>query len=125
MFARKSVLEENGIRIPTLDEPWTGEEFDEILVKLKDSGKYEYPLNIGMADKGEWYPYAFLPFLWSFGGDLVDRSTYQTAEGALNGDAAIAWGEWFQSLVQRRAGAGHLAEPRPTSRTASPRASTR
>ena len=63
MFARKSVLEENGIRIPTLDEPWTGEEFDAVLVTLKDSGKYEYPLNIGMADKGEWYPYAFLPFL--------------------------------------------------------------
>jgi multiple sugar transport system substrate-binding protein len=53
-----------------------------------------------MADKGEWYPYAFLPFLWSSGGDLVDRSTYQTAEGALNGDAAIEWGEWFQGLVQ-------------------------
>ena len=53
-----------------------------------------------MADKGEWYPYAFLPFLWSSGGDLVDRSTYQTAEGALNGDAAIEWGEWFQGLVK-------------------------
>ena len=76
------------------------DEFDEILAKLKDTGKYEYPLNIGMADKGEWYPYAFLPFLWSFGGDLVDRSTYQTAEGALNGDAAIEWGEWFQGLVK-------------------------
>ena len=100
VFARKSVLEENGIRIPTLDKPWTGEEFDEILAKLKDTGKYEYPLNIGMADKGEWYPYAFLPFLWSTGGDLVDRSTYQTAEGALNGDDAVKWGEWFQGLVK-------------------------
>ena len=100
VFARKSVLDENGIRIPTLDEPWTKDEFDEILAKLKDTGKYEYPLNIGMADKGEWYPYAFLPFLWSSGGDLVDRSTYQTAEGALNGDAAIEWGEWFQGLVK-------------------------
>ena len=78
-----------------------------------------------MADKGEWYPYAFLPFLWSFGGDLVDRSTYQTAEGALNGDAAIEWGEWFQGLVQAT---GWCRAPRrasPTTRTASPRASTR
>ena len=55
------------------------DEFNEILAKLKASGKYEYPLNIGMADKSEWYPYAFLPFLWSTGGDLVDRSTYQTS----------------------------------------------
>ena len=101
MFARKSVLEENGIRIPTLEEPWTGEELDAALVTLKDTGNYEYPLNIGMADKGEWYPYAFLPFLWSYGGGLVDRSTYQTAEGVLNGEDAIAWGEWFQSLFDR------------------------
>jgi multiple sugar transport system substrate-binding protein len=101
MFARRSVLEEHGIRIPTLEEPWTGEEFDEILVTLKETGEYDYPLNIGMADKGEWYPYAFLPFLWSSGGSLVTRETYQTAEGALNGDAAIEWGEWWQSLFER------------------------
>lgn len=100
MLTRKSVLEENGIRIPTLDKPWTGEEFNEALATLKATGKYEYPLNIGMADKGEWYPYAYLPFLQSFGGDLVDRDGYQTAEGALNGDAAIEWGEWFQALVK-------------------------
>ncbi len=101
MFARKSVLEANGIRVPTLDEPWTGEEFDEILVTLKDTGEYDYPLNIGMADKGEWYPYAFPPYLWSSGGDLVNRETYQTAEEALNSDAAIKWGEWWQSLFER------------------------
>lgn len=100
MFARKSVLEENGIRIPTLDAPWTKDEFDEILAKLKETGTYEYPLNIGMADKGEWYPYAYLPFLQSFGGDLVNRDGYETAEGVLNGDAAIEWGEWFQALVE-------------------------
>lgn len=99
MFARKSVLEENGIRIPTLDAPWTREEFDEILATLKATGKYQFPLNIGMADKGEWYPYAYLPFLWSFGGDLVNRDGYATAEGALNGEAGIEWGEWFQGLV--------------------------
>ncbi len=100
MFARKSILEENGIRIPTLDKPWTKDEFQEALEKLKATGKYEYPLNIGMADKSEWYPYAYLPFLWSFGGGLVNRDDYQSAEGVLNGDDAIAWGEWFQALVQ-------------------------
>jgi multiple sugar transport system substrate-binding protein len=51
-----------------------------------------------MAWTGEWYPYAFSPFLQSFGGDIVDRTTYKTAEGALNGDAAIAFGEWWQGL---------------------------
>ena len=106
------MLEKNGIRIPTLDEPWTRTSSTRSWSRSRTRGKFEYPLNLGMADKGEWYPYAFGPILQSFGGDLVDRSTYQTAEGALNGDAAIEFGEWWQSLFERRAGAGHLAEPR-------------
>lgn len=106
MFARKSVLEENGIRIPTLEEPWTAEEFDAALVTLKESGKFEYPLDLGTAWTGEWYPYAFSPFLQSFGGDLIDRSTYLTAEGVLNGEAAVAWGEWWQSLFERELAPG-------------------
>ena len=46
------------------------------------------------------YPYAFSPFLQSFGGDIVDRSTYKTAEGALNGEDAVAFGNWWQSLFK-------------------------
>jgi len=64
----------------------------------KAAGKWEYPLDLGTAWTGEWYPYAFSPLLQSFGGDIVDRSTYKTAEGALNGDAAMAFGEWWQGL---------------------------
>lgn len=101
MFARRSVLEENKIRIPTLDQPWTKDEFDAALVTLQGSGKFEYALDLGMAWTGEWYPYAFSPFLQSFGGDIVDRSTYLTAEGALNGPEAIAFGEYWQSLFTR------------------------
>lgn len=95
MITTRSTLENHNIRIPTLDQPWTGEEFNGILKTLAESGEYEYPLDLGMAWKGDWYPYAFSPFLQSFGGDIVDRSTYQTAEGALNGDEAIAFGEWW------------------------------
>jgi multiple sugar transport system substrate-binding protein len=98
IFARKSDLDEFGIRVPTLDEPWTGEEFQQILDTYKDSGKFEFAFDPGMAWTGEWYPYAFSPFLQSFGGDIIDRSTFLTAEGALNGDAAVAWGEWWQKL---------------------------
>jgi len=98
IFALKSDLESFGIRIPTLDAPWTADEFNAALQAYKDSGKFEYPIDLGTAWTGEWYPYGFSPLLQSFGGDLIDRSTYLTAEGALNGDAAIAWGEWWQSL---------------------------
>ena len=98
LYARQSTLDELGLRTPTLDNPWSGDEFMAALEAAKATGKYEYALDLGMAWTGEWYPYAFSPFLQSFGGDLVDRSTYKTAEGALNGEAAIAFGEWWQSL---------------------------
>ena len=101
VYARRSVLEAHDIRIPSLDEPWTGEEFDAALVALQDSGEFEYAFDLGMAWTGEWYPYAFSPFLQSFGGDMIDRETYLTAEGVLNGDEAIAFGEWWQSLFER------------------------
>ena len=101
MFARRSVLEDNGIRVPTLDEPWTLEEFDAALETLQATGDYEYALDLGMAWTGEWYPYAFSPFLQSFGGDIIDRSNYLTAEGVLNGPEAIEFGEWWQSLFER------------------------
>ena len=100
IFARRSVLEANGIRIPTLDNPWSGEEFDAALVSLKESGDFEFPIDLGMAWTGEWYPYAFGPFLQSHGGDILDASA-PTAEGVLNGDAGMAFGEWWQSLFDR------------------------
>jgi multiple sugar transport system substrate-binding protein len=100
-FARKSVLEANNIRIPTLEEPWDLEEFDAALETLQASDEFEYALDLGMAWTGEWYPYGFSPFLQSFGGDIVDRSTFTTAEGAFNGPEAIAFGEWWQSLFER------------------------
>jgi multiple sugar transport system substrate-binding protein len=98
MVTRKSYLEELGLRTPTLEEPWTKDEFMAALEAAKASGKFEYAFDPGMAWTGEWYPYAFSPFLQSFGGDLIDRTTYATAEGFLNGEPAIEFGNWWQSL---------------------------
>ena len=101
VYARRSVLEANDIRIPTLAEPWTFEEFDAALETLQATGDYEFAFDPGLAWTGEWFPYAFSPFLQSFGGDIIDRDTYLTAEGVLNGDQAIAFGNWWQSLFER------------------------
>ncbi len=99
ILARQSDLDELGLRTPTVDEPWTGEEFQEVLDAYKDSGNFEYAFDPGLASTGEWVPYAFSPFLQSFGGDLIDRETMLSAEGVLNGEEAVAWGEWWQSLI--------------------------
>ena len=102
IFARKSALESAGARIPTIDKPWTAAEFDQTLAKLKAAGKYPIAFDLGTGDTGvEWWTYAYSPFLQSFGGDLIDRTDYKTAEGVLNGDKAKAWAAWLQGLVSQ------------------------
>lgn len=111
LYARQSTLDELGLRTPTLDNPWSGDEFMAALEAAKASGLCEYAFDPGMAWTGEWYPYAFSPFLQSFGGDIVDRSTYLTAEGALNGEEAVAFGEWWQSLFTEGYAPGTSQDP--------------
>ena len=124
------MLDENGIRIPTIDEPWTEDEFDAALATLKAAG-YETPIDIGAEDTGEWWPYAYSPMLQSFGGDLIDRDTMLTADGALNGPEAVAWGEWFQGLfengyaVQRRRRSATRSSSTARWRSATPASGTR
>ena len=108
IYARKSVLDANKIRIPTLDKPWTLDEFNKALDTLKASGKFENAIDVGSAGSGEWWPYAYSPLLQSFGGDLIDRKTYLTADKVLNGPEAVKWGQWFQSLFKNG-----YANPKP------------
>ncbi|ABW16370.1 extracellular solute-binding protein family 1 [Parafrankia sp. EAN1pec] len=100
IFARKSVLDKNDIRIPTVDRPWTKDEFDSALATLQQAG-YDTPLDIGAEDTGEWWSYAYSPMLQSFGGDEINRDTYRTAEGALNGPAAVNFFTWFQDAFKK------------------------
>ena len=100
IFARKSVLEENGIRIPTIEEPWTLDEFNGILEQLAALPEFEYAIDVNAGWTGEWASYAYGPMLQSFGGDLINRNNYLDAEGVLNGPEAVAWGEWFQGLFK-------------------------
>lgn len=101
LITRRSTLEKYDIRVPDMDQPWTAAEFDDALAKLKEGGEYDYPLDLGTAGGGEWIPYAYSPILQSFGGDLIDRDSYTTAEGALNGPEAIEWANWNQNLVEQ------------------------
>lgn len=99
IFARKSVLDKNRIRIPTAEKPWTLEEFDAAVTKLK-AGGYATPLDLGAADKGEWWSYAYSPMLQSAGGDLINRATMKSADGALNGPDAVRFFTWFQQAFK-------------------------
>jgi multiple sugar transport system substrate-binding protein len=102
MVSRESILNDNGIRIPTAEEPWTLDEFDAALQTLKDTGDYDYPADFATSFTGEWWPYAYSPLLQSFGGDLINRDDYHSADGVLNGPEAIEWAKWMRSLVENK-----------------------
>lgn len=114
MITSKKTMDKFGIRIPTVDQPWTKDEFDAALAKLKASGQFEYAADFSTSSTGEWWPYAYSPLLQSAGGDLINRSDYKTADGALNGPDAISWATWFRSLVTN----GYIAAKSGTDQTA-------
>ena len=97
LFARKSVLAQHGVRLATLERPYSAQEFRTILRGLRRAG-FAYPLDLNMQLKGEWISYAFSPWLQSAGTDLVDRKTFTVVDGVLNSDAAIAVVDYFRSL---------------------------
>ncbi len=102
LFTRQSTLDKYGIRKATLDKPYTKEEFEAIMAKIKASGDFLYPFDINTSWSGEWASYGFGPLLQSFGGDQINRQNYLESEGILNGKEALAWGSWMKSLVSNK-----------------------
>lgn len=98
LYARKSVLDKAGIRIPKgIDDAWTADEFTAALKKLQTQG-FKKPLDLKYNyGKGEWFTYGFAPIIQSAGGDLIDRSGFKTADGVINGDASVKALTVFQS----------------------------
>ena len=102
IWGNKSYLEEAGIRIPTgIDDAWSKEEFVDALEKLQALPEVEYAIDFKMSyGAGEWFTYGFSPLMQSFGGDLIDRSDYQSADGVLNSPESVEGLTFFQSLFE-------------------------
>jgi multiple sugar transport system substrate-binding protein len=102
IWANRAYLEAAGVRIPEgLDDAWTFEEFNEALDALQALDEVEYAIDFKMNyGAGEWFTYGFSPIVQGFGGDLIDRSDFQSADGVLNNDESVAALEWFQSLFE-------------------------
>ena len=94
LYIRPSILRRIGARIPTgVADAWTASEFTAILHRLRSAG-YRQPLDLQVTSATltaapEWWAYGFAPIVWSAGGDLIDRSTYRTAQGVLNSAASV------------------------------------
>ncbi|NOZ70853.1 MAG: sugar ABC transporter substrate-binding protein [Chloroflexi bacterium] len=103
IWGNKAYLDKAGVRIPTsIDDPWDKEEFLDALAKLQALDEVEYAIDMKMNyGQGEWYTYGFAPIMQSFGGDLIDRTTYQSADGVLNGPEAVEGMTFFQDLFKQ------------------------
>jgi multiple sugar transport system substrate-binding protein len=93
LYVRKSILRKAGITdLPTSPAAaWSVAQFTHILARLRSIG-YRRPLDLQLihaTEPGEWYTYGFSPAVWSAGGDLIDRKTYRTVLGYMNGTPAI------------------------------------
>jgi multiple sugar transport system substrate-binding protein len=90
LFARRSVLQRVGMRLPAGPaDAWTATEFTDLLWRLRAAG-YQHPLDLKVDYRygTEFFTYAFSPVVQSVGADLVDRRTWR-AGGTLNSPAAV------------------------------------
>ena len=92
LYVRPSILRQAGIRMPTgPSDAWTVAEFNDILGRLRAAG-YQRPLDVSInfgVPPAEWDTYGFAPAVWSAGGDLIDRTSYRSASGLINGPGAV------------------------------------
>lgn len=102
LWANRRYLEASGVRIPTVAEPWSLKEFEQSLQKIAAVKGVQYPLSMTVyAGTSEFYAYAYSPILQGFGGDLIDRRTYRTARGVLDGPHSVAAMKRFQYWFKR------------------------
>ena len=122
LYASKKQLEALNIRIPTsVEDAWTGEEFEQILTTLSTAEGVKWPIDLfrGYGTKTEWIPYGYEPMMISAGCDLIDRATWK-ASGTLDNQACVdlttKMADWSEKgwVVPQSAGTNQFyAEGRP------------
>ena len=101
IFYNKKMLEEAGVdltTLPTVDNPWTYEQYNELFETL--TKKYNKPaIDVGFDDHSEWLMYAFTPFVWSSGGDVVSGDG-KTASGTFDNAGSVEAFTFIQGLIK-------------------------
>ena len=90
LSGNRTLLERAGIRIPeSVDEAWTLAEFETALAQLQALDEVEHAMEMHLSWSGAgYYVLVMPPLLQSFGGDLVDRTSYQ-ASGVLDSAESV------------------------------------
>lgn len=102
LWADRRKLVAARVRIPTSPaDAWSASEFDRVLAALAGRDPDGEVLDLKLNYPNEWLTYAFSPLLESAGGDLINRKTYASADGWLNGPKAIAAMRRIQDWFRR------------------------
>jgi multiple sugar transport system substrate-binding protein len=101
LWGNRRLLNQAGVRIPTLQAPWTLVEFEQVLDKLSKLPGAVAAIDMGAnAGLSEFYSYAYAPILQGFGGDLIERNRYRSAKGVLDGPQSVAAMSHFQQWLK-------------------------
>lgn len=86
--------------LPTLNKPWTWDQFNAICKKLYT--KYKTPiLNMSLNDHSEMSLYSLAPFVWSAGGDITNKAGTK-ALGYFNSKQTASAVKFIQDLVKNK-----------------------
>lgn len=101
IFYNKKMLEEAGVDIaslPTVEKPWTYDQYNELFKTLTDH--YQKPaIDVGFDDHSEWLMYAFTPFVWSSGGDVVNEDGTKSS-GTFDNKGSVEAFTFIQGLIK-------------------------
>ena len=101
VYYNKTMFKDAGIteeQLPTLDNPWTWSEFQAICKTLTE--KYQGPaIDMQLASGDEMLTYAYTPFVWSNGGELVNEDGTE-AEGYFNDEKTVEAMGFIRDLVK-------------------------
>lgn len=98
LFYNKDIVDKSGIKIPTMDNPWTWDEFYEVLDRLKTSmPENDYPIDMTFPT-GEATIYYYAPFIWSNGGDFVSKDGLEV-DGYFNAENTYSTLNYFKKLL--------------------------
>jgi multiple sugar transport system substrate-binding protein len=110
LWGNRRHLAKAGVRIPTLQAPWSLGEFERVLSKLAVLPGVEHAIDLGVDSASpEFYTYAYAPVLQGFGGDLIDRRPGGMARQTLDGHESVLALDHLQRWFRRGwAGTGLL-----------------
>ena len=92
IWARRSLLEKAGVRIPKgYEDAWKGPEFGELLEKLAEHDDDGQVLDLGLQLGGEWLSFAFLPLLASAGGEVLEPESGLAIRGLAGPKGMLAF----------------------------------